>query len=111
MFMGRARPKNYLRRTLMVAGALGILAYLAASAVEGERGLLASADLRRENALKADELVRAEAERVYLEKRVRALDPKALDLDMLEEQARRVLFYSDDGEILVAPPKVPPLRR
>lgn len=111
MFMGRARPKNYLRRTLMVAGALGILAYLAASAVEGERGLLAAAVLKRENAGKADTLARTEADRVYLEKRVKALDPKALDLDMLEEQARRVLFYADEGEILVQPPKVPPLRR
>jgi cell division protein FtsB len=55
-------------------------------------------------------LAAVEAERDYLDKRVKALDPKHLDLDMLEEQARRVLFFSEDGEI-VMPPAIPPLRR
>jgi cell division protein FtsB len=110
MFIGNPAPRNYLRRTLGVAAALGVLAYLVTSAVQGERGLVAAAQLKRENALASTKLAAAEAERDYLDKRVKALDPKHLDLDMLEEQARRVLFFSEDGEI-VMPPAIPPLRR
>jgi cell division protein FtsB len=104
MFLGHAQPRNYLRRTLVVTAALGILAYLIASAIGGERGLEAASNLRLENAAKAERLAQIEAERAFLAKRVQALDPAHLDLDMLGEEARRVLFYSADDEIVLTPP-------
>jgi len=105
MFLGQAAPRNYLRRTLAVAGALGVLAYLFASGIEGPRGFIAAARLRAGNAAKAALLAEKEAERAYLDRRVKALDPQHLDLDMLGEQARRTLFFSEEGEVVITPPK------
>lgn len=109
MFTGHSQPRNYLRRTVVVAGAVGILAYLVTSAVEGERGLLAAAQLKRENALKTAQLAEIQVRRDYIDRRVQGLDPAHLDLDMLGEAARRVLFYSEDGEIVIkgSPPALP----
>ncbi len=108
MFMGQSAPRSYLRRSFVVAGAIGILAYLVASGIEGERGLLAASRLRAENTAKSIELAKVEGDRDYLSKRVDALDPQHLDLDMLGEEARRVLFFSNGDEIVVTPAPAKP---
>ena len=38
------------------------------------------------------------AERLHLEHRVKLLSPESLDLDLLDEQARKLLGYSKVGE-------------
>ena len=111
MLMGRSkRQRNYLRRTLFAAGALGILAYFIASTVTGERGLFAAAEFKRANSVKAARLAQLQSDRDYLDRRVNALDPKHLDLDMLDEAARHVLSYSEEEEVLLksGQPPIPP---
>lgn len=94
-------------RTLLVplACVLG-LAYAIYHGVQGERGLLAwidrSAAVER---ARADAAALAE-ERRRLERRVSLLRTESLDLDLLEEQARRLLNMGQPDEqiLLHGPP-------
>ncbi len=94
-------------RTLLVplACVLG-LAYAIYHGVQGERGLLAWIDRSA-----AVERARADAaaladERHRLERRVSLLRTESLDLDLLEEQARRLLNmgHPDEQILLHGPP-------
>ncbi len=78
-----------------------VLFYLGFHALSGERGLYAwFKESRRLEALKA-ELADIQAERAELDGRVRALSSNSLDLDMLDEQARKVLGYAAPDEVVV----------
>jgi cell division protein FtsB len=97
------RARRYLLTTLAIAAELGLLVYLISGITGGERGLSAARELRHDIADLKVKLTSFEDERAYLQKRVDALDPDHLDLDMLGEQARRVLFYSEPDEIVIKP--------
>ncbi len=47
-------------------------------------------------------------ERKQLEQRVKGLYEESLDLDMLDEQARKRLGYSEKNEVMVIPPAPKP---
>jgi len=78
-----------------------ILFYLGFHTVSGERGVFA---LLRENrkleALKT-ELAEAKSKREMLEKKVQKLGNNNLDLDLLDEQARRVLGSLGKNEVVL----------
>jgi cell division protein FtsB len=97
------RARKYLLRTLTLAAALGILVYLVGGLIGGERGLAAAKRLNSDIAGLQVRLTALDDERTYLQKRVDALDPDHVDLDMLSEEARRVLFYSEPDEIQIVP--------
>ena len=70
--------------------------YLGFHSVSGERGLVAwFKENRRLEQLK-DQLADATARREVYEKKIRLLSGGSLDLDMLDEQARAVLFLASD---------------
>jgi cell division protein FtsB len=98
-----SRARRYLLTTLVLAAMLGLLVYLVSGLSGGERGLAAAAQLRREIAVLKTEYAALNGERSYLQRRVDAMDPQHPDLDMLGEQARRVLFFSEPGELIIAP--------
>ncbi len=101
------RAQRYLLRTVAIAAMLGLVLYLVSGLMGGERGLSAKRQLHHDIAGLQVKMVALDAQRTYLEKRINALDPNHPDLDMLGEQARRVLFYSEPDEILLMPSAAP----
>ncbi|UCH76014.1 MAG: septum formation initiator family protein [Rhodospirillales bacterium] len=82
------------------------MGYFAYHAIEGERGLRSYFALKQKIEFARAERDNARAERRILERRVLALRPDSLDLDMLEERARQVLglVHQDDFVIQLPPP-------
>jgi len=81
-------------------GLSALIVYLALNAVSGRQGLISYVHIQqREHALLAerDELA---AESADLRTRIRALADSTLDLDALEEQARRQIGAAAPGEIV-----------
>ncbi len=82
-----------------------IFAYFAYHIVHGERGLLRANALTRELGESEVRLAELKAEHKELEARVSGLRLGSLDLDLLEEQARRVLGYGTESDALILLPK------
>lgn len=97
----RPRP---LRIVALVISAL-LLVYFAFYALYGDRGLLAQRRLERDVAITADKLEKMKAERLLLEKKTSGLRPESLDADLIDEQARKQLGITKEGEqVIVTPP-------
>ncbi len=94
-FRSRAR---YVIGPIVGIAAVG---YFAFHAVNGERGLLAFRQLRIEVAEMRKLAGDTASERLALENRVRLLEPRGLDPDMLEERARIMLNYGYPDEIVI----------
>jgi cell division protein FtsB len=75
-----------------------VLVYFAYHAISGERGFLALLQLSQKVDQMRMELDVVKAERIRLEHRVQRLHPDSLDLDLLEEQSRKILGYADPNE-------------
>jgi cell division protein FtsB len=76
---------------------LVLLIYFVFHAVVGNRGILAYFKLNQKLEKSSTELDHLRAERIELEHKVRLLKPP-VDLDMLDEQARRVLGVARPSE-------------
>ena len=104
--MSRAATFHALQRPFVrrVSGPLIIVLimfYLGFHAISGERGLLALfTESRRLEALKA-ELAEVTVRREALERKVHGLSDSSLDLDLLDEQSRRVLGMGGKDEMVV----------
>lgn len=79
---------------------LALVAYFVFNAVQGDRGLEASAQRRRELAQALAEQARAEADIAVWERRITALRSR-LDIDALDERARAMLNLSDPADVVV----------
>lgn len=78
-----------------------ILFYLAFHTVSGERGIFALLrESRKLDALKT-EVQETKAKREVLEKKVQKLSNNSLDLDLLDEQARKVLGTTGKNEVVL----------
>lgn len=77
--------------------------YLAYHAFIGERGFYAYLKQSRNLESTTIELAQIQAEREQLENRVHRLSDKSLDLDLLDEQARRVLGMAKPTEAVIVP--------
>lgn len=75
--------------------------YLAFHALNGERGLYAYLKQSRNLEVSQQELAKLTQEREQLQNRVRLLSSDSLDLDLLDEQARRVLGSARESEIVI----------
>ena len=75
--------------------------YLAFYALNGDRGLYAFLRQSRNLESTQQELARLTTERESLENRVHLLSDDSLDLDLLDEQARRVLGTAKANEVVV----------
>lgn len=82
-----------------------VLFYLSFHAVSGDRGVYAMFKEKRKIALLKDEIAAVQAEREMLERRAKLLSAKSLDLDMLDEQAHRMLGLAGRDEIMIFTPK------
>lgn len=75
--------------------------YLVFHALNGERGIYAYLKQSRNLEKSQQELTRLVSERKALENNVHLLSDKSLDLDLLDEQARRVLGKANKGEAVI----------
>lgn len=89
--------KRFLGPLLFTAA----VCYLSFHALNGERGIYAFLKQSRNLDASQQELARLATERKSLENNVHLLSNESLDLDLLDEQARRVLGKVDQHEIVV----------
>lgn len=75
--------------------------YLAFHALNGERGLYAYFKQSRNLEVSQTELSKLKKQRAIMEQRVTALSNGSLDLDLLDEEARRVLGTANKNEVVV----------
>ncbi len=94
-FRSRAR---YIVGPIVGIAAVG---YFAFHAVNGGRGLLVLRKLRIEVAAVRQLAEKTAVERRVIENRVRLLEPRNLDPDMLEERARIMLNYGYPDEVVI----------
>lgn len=96
MIVTKARMglNNILPALLLVV----ILSYFSYHAVIGDRGLLALINLSKKIEIARQELDIIHAERTKLERNVMLMRDDSLDLDILDEQARRYLGYAGKDE-------------
>lgn len=75
-----------------------ILIYFIYHAVSGERGLLAYIQLSKQIETKRNELDIVHSEKNKYERNVKLMREESLDLDLLDEQSRRLLGYGEKEE-------------
>jgi len=77
------------------------LTYLVFHALNGNHGVYALLREQRRLASQQQGLESLRAERLAAEHRVMLLSDRSLDLDMLDERARKVLGYADKEEVII----------
>ncbi len=87
-----------IRDNLLTFILLLLLAYFSYHVISGDRGLLALRELSKKVEDSQKKLDTANSEKMELEHKVSLLKDNSLDLDMLEEQARRLLGYIGKDE-------------
>ncbi|HEU0222856.1 MAG TPA: septum formation initiator family protein [Paracoccaceae bacterium] len=80
---------------------LGAIAYFSFAALQGEYGLTRLIEIRTHQAELTRDLAAMRAERAALENKVRRLSDEYLDLDLLDEQARKMLGLARPDEIVI----------
>lgn len=78
---------------------LGVLVlYLTYNILSGDRGILSLFKLTKQHKILEKEVRILEEEKRILQSKVNRMKPESLDLDLLEEQARKNLGYAKKGE-------------
>ena len=80
-----------------------VMFYLGFHAVSGERGVFALFKESRKLELLQTELADVKAKHAALERKVHLLSDDSLDLDLLDEQVRRVMGMAGSDEIVYFP--------
>lgn len=75
---------------------------------QGERGVISWFQLSKKVKIDEEYLASLTTEKETLEQRVKLLRPDSIDLDMLDEQARRLLNYTKKDEVIIPDPNVFP---
>ena len=90
-------PKRF-RSSMLLAF---VFFYFAFHLVTGERGLLAYVRLKTEMANKTEQSQLIQEQKIELSNRVTGMRDGSLDIDLLEEIARKDLGYSRKGEVVM----------
>lgn len=77
-----------------------VIGYFSYHMFSGSRGIIAFLKLNSKIASLQTELDNVRAERLTLEHKANLLKPDSLDLDLVEEQAKKILGYAKTKEIL-----------
>jgi len=97
MFRSILKPRQILAPLLFAT----VFGYFGYHLVNGDRGLLAMAQLQRETRIADQNFAEADAARKIWERRVSELRNQSLDPDMLDERARSLLNYAKKDDIIV----------
>ncbi|WP_119419975.1 FtsB family cell division protein [Desertibaculum subflavum] len=93
--------RRRLRGVIVPVLCAGMIGYFGYHMVEGDRGLKAYARLSAEIGRAETAYASVSEERLKLERRVKLLRSTSLDLDMLDEQSRRVLDLIGPDEVVI----------
>ena len=96
-FSSRARL-NKIIPTLFV---LLLSVYIVFHILYGERGLISFFEYRIKEKILTNSVEQAKIKRVYLEHKVKGLRSSSLDLDLLDEHARKLLPVAKPNEIVI----------
>jgi cell division protein FtsB len=96
------RPENrtFIKRVAGPFLLIFIMFYLGFHAVSGERGVMALFKETRKLEIVNAELTEVRAKREAMERKVHLMSDSSLDLDLLDEQVRRVLGMANKNEIV-----------
>jgi cell division protein FtsB len=86
---------------IFAVAVIGLMGYLTFAALQGEHGLFRLFQIEAQEKRLRAELEALRAERAAIENKTRRLSSESLDLDLLDEQARRVLGLGRPDEILI----------
>ncbi len=102
----RTRKTTFDIRSLMGSFAIGfIMLYLVFHALNGNHGVYALFKEQSRATSNSEILIGLTEQRQKLEHRVNMISSETLDLDLLDEQARRVLGYTNPSEIIYMLPE------
>ena len=86
---------------VFISLALGLAAYFTFAAVQGDFGLFRRAEINAEADLLRKQMVQVQADVTRMENLTSRLSDDYLDLDLLDEQSRRVLGMIRADEIVI----------
>jgi cell division protein FtsB len=95
----RKRLRSILTTLGLYVMAALLIGYFGVNAFSGNRGLKAKEDIDHQITSLSADLDRLQHERIQWERRVALLKPDKLDPDMLDEQARALLDYTDTRDL------------
>ena len=97
-------PFNLSKQNLIL-GVIGIviLSYVSYHLINGNRGITAYNQLQKDLSTNREILQELLSEKVALEHKIKLLDNKSMDLDLLEEYARKNLSLSNSKEQIIVP--------
>lgn len=95
--------KHNISKPLFIAYfiALAVILYFALCTIFGEKGLVVYSSLSKQTANKENIKQDLSAKMQVKENMVKGMNLNSLDLDLLDEQARRVLGYSGKNEVVI----------
>jgi len=95
----RKRLRSILTTLGLYVTAALLIGYFGMNAFSGNHGLKAQEDIDRQIAALSAELDRLKLEEAHWQRRVALLKSDKLDPDMLDENARELLDYTDPNEL------------
>lgn len=96
-----AQCSSFVRRFARPIALVFVVFYMGYHTFHGERGLYALVREQQELATAKKDLAETKAKREHLEARVSRLRDGSIDLDLLDEQMRRMLGVSRPGEVML----------
>jgi cell division protein FtsB len=90
-----------LRSAFMPAIAFTIIAFFGGYALFGSNGVLAWGDYSRRYQMRSNELAFVQKEKAELANRVKLLDPRRANPDMVDELVRRDLGLTRPDEVII----------
>jgi cell division protein FtsB len=89
---------NRFKTVGIISIIVGLILYFIYHAISGDSGILAFIHWKNQHDKIKEKYEDLKSERLQLEHKVNLLRSKSLDLDLLEEQAKKVLSYAKDNE-------------
>ncbi len=90
-----------LSTSMFLVTALLLMAYFGFAAIQGDFGHFRRNQINAEAQVLQQQLTQLLSTREYLQNKTHRLSDKYLDLDLLDEQARKVLGMAREDEIIV----------
>lgn len=94
-------PRRGIFGAVFVLVVVALMGYLSFAALQGEHGLLSLFRVEAQETRLRGELTELQAQRATILNRTRRLSAESLDLDLLDEQARKVLGLGRPDEIII----------
>lgn len=94
-------PRRGMFGAVFAIVVMALMGYLSFAALQGEHGLLSLFRVEAQEARLRDELAALQAERATISNKTERLSTEHLDLDLLDEQARRTLGLGRPDEVII----------